>query len=187
MLAAQRPSRLPARVIVYTGRGRGSPSRTTRLGEVTLGMVVEALVLGVERSGSTHALIEPEPGAVEKPHKELEEIRGKVEHVEEGLAELGAAVKSLQSQVEGYSAVLSLYEHRVSKLEALHKAASMIGSWKAQTCLHSHNGVCTLWRLSREAAEQLQGLVVEDGAGVYRVRVAEAPWFCGLCPLYQRA
>jgi len=150
-------------------------------------MAAEALIPGVERGSGAHALIEPEPGAVERPRRELEEVRGRVEHVEESLAELGAALKSIQSQVEGYAAALSLYEQRVSRLEAFHKAASMIGGWKAQTCLHSSNGVCTLWRLSREAAEQLHGLVAEDGAGVYRVRVAEAPWFCGFCPLYQRA
>jgi len=150
-------------------------------------MAAEALALDVGRGGSVQALIEPEPSVVEKPGRELEELRGKIEHVEEELAGLGAAVRSIQSQVEGYAAVLSLYEQRVSKLEALYQAASMIGGWKAQTCLHSRNGVCGLWRLSREAAEQLRGIAVEDEAGVYRVQVAEAPWFCGLCPLYQRA
>ncbi|KSW12597.1 hypothetical protein CF15_07755 [Pyrodictium occultum] len=145
-----------------------------------------AELLAVERNGHRHALIEPEPGAAERPWREVEELRERLQRLEEGLAEAGVSLKSLQSQVEGYAASLSLYEQRIADLEAFKQTASMIGGWKSQTCIYNSGGVCRLWRLSREAAERLKTAVAEDN-GVYRVKVAEAPWFCGLCPLYQRA
>ena len=125
-------------------------------------------------------LIEPEKDVVSETSEKLEELEERVEKI-------GFEVKSLQEIVEGYAASLSLYESRVSKLEAFQRIAAMIGAWKSQTCIYRENGVCKLWRLSKEAAKQLgEEYVVSDGE-VYRVNVAKAPWFCGLCPLYKPA
>ena len=123
-------------------------------------------------------LIEPE-------HDVAEETAKRLTGLEERLERISLDIKTLQDLVEGYSASLSLYEARVSGLEAFQRAAAMIGSWKSQTCIYSENGVCKLWRLSREAAKQLgEEYVTQDGQ-VYRVVVSKAPWFCGLCPLYR--
>ena len=126
-------------------------------------------------------LLEPDPQVYQgdRVGEELERLDARVEELREDLDELA-------ERFEAYNAVLSLYESRLSGLERLHAAASMIGAWKASTCVYSEDGVCKLWRLRGEAAEKLRDIVVEDG-GVYRVAVSKAPWFCALCPLYRGA
>ncbi len=130
-------------------------------------------------------LLEPEPGVIAR-EAILEE---RVGEVEQRLKEVQGEVESLRSEVESRLGVFEALSQRVDGVEAFKRAAEMVGGWKLQTCIYQVNGICTLWRLSREAAEQLGSeITVEDPEekGVYRVKVSAAPWFCALCPLYQR-
>ncbi len=119
-------------------------------------------------------LLEPEPGLLEDEEEKTREIEAR-------LAGIEARLDEHEARFDAYNAALSLYEARVSSLEKLRAAATMIGAWKASTCTYQRDGVCTLWRISPEAAKTLGDIVVEkDGAP--RINVAKAPWFCALCP-----
>ncbi|ABM80142.1 hypothetical protein [Hyperthermus butylicus] len=128
------------------------------------------------------ALIEPEPGAIAR--EELLEER--VAKTERRLREVWEGLEKVEKEVEEFSGVLRLFEGRVAGLEEFKRAAEMVGSWKLQTCIYQSRGICILWRLSREAAERLGMDIVVEDEGIYRVKVSAAPWFCALCPLYQR-
>lgn len=125
-------------------------------------------------------LLEPEPTALG------EQVEDRVDRLEERVENLARSLESVEERFEGYNAALALYEGRLREAERLLAAAGMIGAWKASTCRYQVEGVCTLWRLGREAAEKLGDAVRVDDQGVARVDVARAPWFCALCPMYSR-
>jgi len=125
--------------------------------------------------------IEPDPILLGREEDHLQRIEEKVSQLEE-------TVKELESRFEAYNAALALYESRITSLEKFHTAASLVGAWKASTCIYQEGGICKLWRLTPEAAEKLADVVSKDDhAGDARVDVGKAPWFCGLCPLYKQA
>jgi hypothetical protein len=129
--------------------------------------------------------LEPEPGVLARDAI-LEE---RVGEVEERVKEVSGELEALRGELESRLSIVASLASRVDGLEAFKRAAEMVGGWKLQTCIYQVNGVCMLWRLSREAAEQLgPEVTVEDPEekGVYRVKVSAIPWFCALCPLYQR-
>ena len=109
----------------------------------------------------------------------------RIEGLEKSIEELRSTLGEIETRFESYNAALAIYESRVSRLEHFQAAASMIGSWKASTCIYQENGVCRLWRISGEAAKQLSEVTVnKDGAT--RIDVRKAPWFCAFCPLYRQ-
>jgi predicted nuclease with TOPRIM domain len=129
--------------------------------------------------------LEPEPGVLAR-EAILEE---RVGEVEERVKEVSDELRTLREELESRLSITAGLSSRIDNLEAFKRAAEMVGIWKLQTCIYQVNGICTLWRLSREAADQLgMDIIVEDPEekGVYRVKVSAAPWFCALCPLYQR-
>ncbi len=123
--------------------------------------------------------IEPDPALLDDREAELKRLEERLEQVEDKVGELDA-------RFESYNAALALYETRIGSLEAFRTVASLIGSWKASTCIYREGRVCRLWRLTEEAAKQLADIVSRED-GVPRVDVSKAPWFCALCPLYRQA
>ena len=106
---------------------------------------------------------------------------------EEIVKPLRDALAAQEARLEGLEAALKLYEERVARLEGFAAAAELVGAWKAATCAYQRGGVCTLWRVTPEAAKRLHGVVEEAEGEAPRIRVDRAPWFCALCPLYRRA
>ncbi|MET1128546.1 MAG: hypothetical protein ABWW70_04435 [Thermoproteota archaeon] len=127
--------------------------------------------------------LEPETSIAigEEVEEEVRRLSKEVERLSVSLRELSSAV---EERFEAYNSALALAEKKASLFERFYVAASMIGGWKRGTCIYNDDGVCSLWRLSEQAASDLNGIVVrKDGA--YRIQVSRAPWFCGLCPLYK--
>ncbi len=137
----------------------------------------------IEVTDKKLTVIEPE-----KPYSEDESIK-RINIVEERIENLSSAIsivkKELFERLEDYSKIIATYNKKLNTLEQVVAVAGMIGGWKLQTCNFQEDGICKLWKLSSEAIEYLRGVVVKDGK-IYRVVVAKAPWFCGLCPLYKQ-
>ncbi len=130
-------------------------------------------------------VLEPDP-RIYRSEELMDELRKKVHGLEEAFTELASRVKSQGSELKNVTEELSSISARMISMEAFYHAASLIGGWKAETCIHNDNGVCVLWRVSGEAHGKLSDVVVKSEDGIARVKVSSAPWFCGLCPLYTR-
>ncbi len=128
-------------------------------------------------------VIEPEKSYGED--ETLRKINVVEERVESLFSTINALKKDLFSRLEDYNGIIVTYNKKLNTFEQVVAVAGMIGGWKLQTCNFQEDGVCKLWKLSNEAIRHLKGVVVKDGE-VYRVVVAKAPWFCGLCPLYKQ-
>jgi galactose-1-phosphate uridylyltransferase len=128
-------------------------------------------------------LLEPDPSIYsveDELEKELTNLKKRITGLENKTLEL-------ETSIEAYNAALEIHARRVNELETFYTAASIIGSWKASTCIYREGDTCKLWRLTPEAQSRLGPIVEHTEDGTPRINVAKAPWFCALCPLYRRA